>query len=272
MVLVDRRKNLGRMSYLISIKALDYFVVRAWWGERIVIDLDHLRVTEVSEFEDLLLEHERKLVLAKLTQVVRKANPSYIGGSSMKLDEYDPTSVFFASPEVSRSEKPTIATSRFDCGVPCIAALLGCFEAIPLLNELECQLTFSSTYHCYCYEYQESNRAAIQFALRLLGAKPKQGGCVLFKKCGREMITESALFIRMDRHQCLSKIIAGIPTEKAYQLLGHLTISIASMFIRKPNRLPRKRRLKMKPKMIKAPMEAWPLTSTCISGRDVPNS
>ncbi len=106
----------GGMSYLISIKALDYFVVRAWWGERIVIDLDHLRVTEVSEFEDLLLEHERKLVLAKLTQVVRKANPSYIGGSSMKLDEYDPTSVFFASPEVSRSEKPTIATSRFDCG------------------------------------------------------------------------------------------------------------------------------------------------------------
>ncbi len=89
-----------------------------------------------------------------------------------------------------------------------------------MLNELECQLTFSSTYHCYCYEYQESNRAAIQFALRLLGAKPKQGGCVLFKKCGREMITESALFIRMDRHQCLSKIIAGIPTEKAYQLLG----------------------------------------------------
>jgi|GEM_PF-3765344 len=39
-----------QLSYLVTINETEYFVVHAWWGERIVIDLDHLVVVNALLF------------------------------------------------------------------------------------------------------------------------------------------------------------------------------------------------------------------------------
>lgn|GEM_PF-3725817 len=103
---------------------------------------------------------------------------------------------------------------------PYFAALLDCYEAIPLLLELEKNSQNTSSCLSLNMEFQQTSRISYQYPLRLLGAKPFYPGSIALTKCGQEMIPDISQCC-VDRQTGFRLISPGVSTGEAYQLLGY---------------------------------------------------
>jgi hypothetical protein len=179
-----------------------HFVVRSWWGARLVIALDQLQPIDPQTVSDELHRTECELVLRGLQQLVTETEngeqPQYDGPSTDVLRCTVDTLVHFPG-------------------------LLGLVEAIPLLRVLEERL--GETGQCFSSfnYYQHENRRLAQSSLRRLGEKPRGYPALTFSEYEKRLPLRQPQPGPIDgptRHANLSQIRRSTPITEVYQLLG----------------------------------------------------
>jgi hypothetical protein len=179
-----------------------HFVVRAWWGARLVIALDQLRPIEPQELSDELHRTECELVLRGLRHLVAETENG-------EQPEYD-------SPSTNQS-RCTVGTLVHFPG------LLGLIEAVPLLRVLEERLVGSGSCWGYFRYAPHEERQLAQASLRRLGQAPRCYPALTFLEDERRDPLRRPQPGPMDgpsRHANLSRIGRGAPLAQVYQLLG----------------------------------------------------
>ena len=179
-----------------------HFVVRAWWGARLVVALDRFSPIDPNDLTDELQSAEREIVLRGLHQLV-----SEIGSG--------------AQPQYVRP--PTDVTHCTVNSLAHFSGLLGLVEAVPLLRILEERLGQSGGCRSsFRYDHFE-NRHLAQIALRRLGAKPRGHPVLRFTASEKRVPLRSPRPDPIDgsmRHLNLSRIRKRTPLAAVYQLLG----------------------------------------------------
>jgi hypothetical protein len=179
-----------------------HFVVRAWWGARLVIALDQLRPIDPQPLTDELRGIEGEIVLRGLRQLVA---------------------------DIENGEQPPydrLSTDVTHCTVGTVAhfpGLLGLSEAVPLLRVLEERLVGSGQwYSSFAYRLHEA-RLLAQISLRRLEEKPRGYPALTFAE------TEKRPYLRRPqpgpidgrtRHANLPRIKRSTPLAEVYPLLG----------------------------------------------------
>lgn len=179
-----------------------HFVVRAWWGDRLVIALDRLCQVDPSVMADELRQTESQIVMEGLRHLVARIE----AGEQPRYD--DPT-----PPEI-------------DCSIGTLAhfpGLLGLTEAVPLLRVLEEWDSPASTcYGSFRYHTPYYRRLA-QNSLRRLGERPRGYPALTFTD------NEERLSLRqpqpgpidgLTRHTNLASIRRETPLVEVYRGLG----------------------------------------------------
>jgi hypothetical protein len=178
-----------------------HFVVRAWWGARLVLALDQLCPIDPQELSGELHSTECELVLRGLHQLVA---------------------------EIENGEQPEHherSTDVTHCTVGTLAhfpGMLGLVEAVPLLRVLEEWVGFSSDCSgSFCYHPHRVRQLA-QISLRRLGEKPRGYPALTFAERERRIPLRSqpGPIDGPSRHANLSLIRKGVPLTEVYQLLG----------------------------------------------------
>lgn len=192
------------LAYLTEVRGEQYFVVRAWWGARLVISLDELDCVNSEEMADDLHQIECDLVLTGLQQVVSEME----NGSEPNHDQ---------------------STDVVECTIRTLAHLPGLLplpQAIPLLRVLEERARPSgSTLGGFHYSTNPV-RLLAQISLRRLGEKPRGHPTVIFLEERRR--PERAVLCQQQpepvdgntRHSRLCKVKKSTPMAEVYQLLG----------------------------------------------------
>lgn len=128
-----------------------HFVVRAWWGDRLVISLDELRNVDAAELADELRQTESRIVMEGLQHLVARINAG-------ETPEYNSPS-----------------SDLLDCSICTLAhlpGLLGLTAAVPLLRVVEGWWGHASTCHSSFRYHTPYCRRLAQNSLRRLGVKP----------------------------------------------------------------------------------------------------
>jgi hypothetical protein len=179
-----------------------HFVVRAWWGTRLVIALDQLRPIDSQELSDELRSIECELVLRGLRQLVAEMET---GGQP-------------------RYDWPT--TDVTHCTVGTLAhfpGLLGLVEAAPLLRVLEERLVDSGECWGWFRYFTHHSRQLAQISLRRLSQTPRCYPALTFTDSEKRLPLRRPQPGPIDgraRHTSLSQITRLTPVTEVYQLLG----------------------------------------------------
>jgi hypothetical protein len=172
-----------------------HFVVRAWWGARLVIALDTLRPIDPNGLSDELRATECELVLRRLRTVV----------SDLENREY-----------MLGDESSTNVLAHFP-------GLLGLAEAVPLLRMLEERVVESGRCHgSFRYETYRTRQLA-QISLRRLGARPQGYPVLTFTESEKRLLLRQPQTGPIDgptRHASLAQIKRSTPLAEVYRLLG----------------------------------------------------
>jgi hypothetical protein len=179
-----------------------HFVVRAWWGARLVVALDRLAPIDPHELAGELHGIECELVLRGLRQLVARIE----GGEAPEYN--DP------STDVTHCTVGTLAH---------FPGLLGLAEAIPLLRVLEARQEDSG--ECWSsFQYRmHSTRQLAQISLRRLGARPRGYPVLTFTGTEKRVPLRTPQPGPMDgptRHANLLPVRKHTPLAEVYQLLG----------------------------------------------------
>jgi hypothetical protein len=179
-----------------------HFVVRAWWGARLVIALDLLQPIDPQELSGELHGTECELVLRGLHQLVAEIE----NGGQPRYD--------WPSTDVTRCTVNTLAH---------FPGVLGLVEAVALLRVLEERpVSEGECFSSFRYSFHDDRRLA-QSALRRLGQAPRCYPVLTFTE------SEDRLALRRPqpgpidgrtRHTNLSRITWSTPVTEVYQLLG----------------------------------------------------
>lgn len=178
-----------------------HFVVRAWWGARLVIALDTLRPIDPDGLADELHATEREIVLQGLRQVVSDIES---GGNP----------IYFGAPDVLHCTVDTLAH---------VPGQLGLVEAVPLLRVLEeRQKRAAECWSAFRY-YEYETRPLAQISLRRLGERPRGYPVLEFLQSEKRVPLRKPQPGPIDgpaRHASLTRIKRSTPLAEVYQLLG----------------------------------------------------
>jgi hypothetical protein len=179
-----------------------HFVVRAWWGARLVIDLQQFRPIDAPELTQELHRTECAIISAGLQQLVAETE----NGAQ---PEYDSPS-----------------TDRLHCTVGTLVhfpGLLGLVEAIPWLRVLEARLVGGGhLWGRYRYAFH-LGRKLTQIALRRLGQAPRGYPALTFLDSEEREPLRTPQPGPIDgptRHANLSLVRKGAALAEVYRLLG----------------------------------------------------
>lgn len=193
------------LAYFTELQGVHYFVVRPWWGARLVISLDELCPVNSQTMAEELRNVECRLVLTALRRLVTETENG---------DE----------PEFDRSTRILHATVNTLVHFP---GLLELHQAIPFLQVLEARSLISSTWHSVFTYHKHSARQLIQISLRRLGEKPRCYPVLTFVESSRLQAERAALLASQNepidgptRHSRLDRIRKSTPLAEVYQLLG----------------------------------------------------
>ncbi len=179
-----------------------HFVLRAWWGARLVIALDQLQPIDPHELAGELHSRECELVLEGLRRIVAEIEN---GGQP----HYD-----WPATDVTHC---TVATFAHFPG------LLGLVEAVPLLRVLEERLVSAAEcFSTFCY-FHHSDRQLAQISLRRLGQAPRGYPVLTFSDAEKRPPLRRAQPGPIDgqtRHANLSQIKRCTPLTEVHELLG----------------------------------------------------
>jgi hypothetical protein len=144
-----------------------HLVVRAWWGARLVVDLDRLRPIDPRQLADELYRTECELVLRGLHRLVAETE----GGQRPRYD--------------------APSTDVLGCTVGTLfhfPGLLGLAEAVPLLRVLEERLEGGS--ECWSsFHYDRLwDRQLAQVSLRRLGERPRGYPVLKFARSEKRVV------------------------------------------------------------------------------------
>ena len=179
-----------------------HFVVRAWWGARLVIALDQLAAIDPRELADELRRGESELVLQGLRQLVSRIE-------SGEAPEYNDPS-----------------TDVTDCSVGTLAHLpgiLGLAEAIPLLRVLEERQDDAGECYSSFHYHMHLTRKLAQVSLRRLGVRPRGYPVLTFAESEKRVPLRTPQPGPVDgptRHANLLRVRKHVPLAEVYQLLG----------------------------------------------------
>jgi hypothetical protein len=179
-----------------------HFVVRAWWGARLVIALDQLRPLDPQELSDELRSTECELVSRGLRQLVAEIE----NGGQPRHD--------WPSTDVTHCTVATLAH---------FPGLLGLVEAVPLLRVLEERRVGGGECSCSFWYCPHSDRQLAQISLRRLGQKPRGYPALTFTESEERLPLRRPQPGPIDgrtRHKNLSQITRFTPLTEVYQLLG----------------------------------------------------
>jgi hypothetical protein len=179
-----------------------HFVVRAWWGARLVIALDRLCTINPEPLSNELHSTECDIVLQGLRQLVTEtengAGPEPAGPSTDVTHCWVDTLVHFPG-------------------------LLGLVEAVPLLRVLEERLVGSGEcWSSFCYARHRARRLA-QISLRRLGQAPRCYPALTFTDSEKRLQLRQPQPEPIDgptRHASLARLRKLAPLAAVYQLLG----------------------------------------------------
>jgi hypothetical protein len=179
-----------------------HFVVRAWWGARLVIALGPLHPIDPHELSDELRSTECELLLGGLCRLVAEIE----NGGQPRYD--------WPSTDVTHCTVGTLAH---------FPGLLGLVEAVGLLHALEERLMGEGM--CYSSFYYAPHRARqlAQISLRRLGQKPRCYPVLRFTESEKRLPLRRPQPGPVDgrtRHTNLSQIRRFTPLTEVYQLLG----------------------------------------------------
>jgi hypothetical protein len=179
-----------------------HFVVRAWWGARLVIGLDKLAPVDPHRMADGLHRVESELVLRELRQLVARIERGETPGYND------------ASNDVSSCSVDTLAH---------LPGVLGLAEAVPLLRVLEARKDASGECWGSFRYHMHSTRQLAQVSLRRLGAKPQGYPVLTFTESEERVPLRTPQPGPVDgptRHANLSRVRKGTPLAEVYRLLG----------------------------------------------------
>lgn len=178
-----------------------HFVVRAWWGARLVIGLDALRPIDPHGLSDELHATEHDIVLQGLRRIVSDIES---GGNPL----------YYGTPDV------------LDCWIDALAhfpGLLGLVEAVPLLRVLEeRQKRAAECWGAFRY-YTHETRPLAQISLRRLGERPRGYPVLEFLQSEKRIPLRQPQPGPIDgptRHASLARIERSTPLADVYRLLG----------------------------------------------------
>ena len=187
------------LAYFIELDEINYFVVRAWWGARIVLNLNQQTViTADSRLAEEIKTKENALVLDQLDKVIAIS------------DNENYSQYFRASPQVGL----TLHSLLFLPGV------LGLNEALPHLRYLEERLQGRGIVRHSDLRYEPNQgRLLAQISLRRLGERPIGYPVITFKAAPwpQEPVRPVE---GHDRHRALAQIGPGTPLIDLYDHLG----------------------------------------------------
>jgi hypothetical protein len=179
-----------------------HLVIRAWWGERLVVALDRLDPIDPRELSDELKSTESEIVLQGLKQLVFETENG-------------------AQPQYLRPP-----TDLIHCSVRTLAhfpGLLGLAEAVPFLYALEERLEGSGECWGSFHYYPHGTRRLAQISLRRLGKQPRGFPVLRFTETEKRIPLRRIQSVPIDgmtRHANLSRIRRSTPLTEIYQLLG----------------------------------------------------
>lgn len=179
-----------------------HFVVRAWWGARLVIGLDGLRPVDPQTLSDELHGAECDIILRGLRQLVADTEngeePPYHSPSSEVICCSVGTLVHFPG-------------------------LLALTEAIPLLHVLEERLSSSGQCYSSFNYYMHGRRQLAQISLRRLDEKPRCYPALTFSEIEQRAPLRQPQPGPIDgqtRHTSLARIRKSTSLADVYLLLG----------------------------------------------------
>jgi hypothetical protein len=179
-----------------------HFVVRGWWGARLVIAPDQLRPIDPQGLSDELRGTECEIVLRGLRRVVAEIE----NGGRPRHD--------WPSTHVTHCTVGTLAH---------FPGLLGLVEAVPLLRVLEERLVGEGTcFSSFCYR-PHGDRQLAQISLRRLGQPPRCYPALTFTRSEKRLPLRRPQPGPIDgrtRHANLSRVRRSTPLAEVYQLLG----------------------------------------------------
>jgi hypothetical protein len=179
-----------------------HFVVRAWWGERLVVALDRLHAIDPAALTDELRQTESHIVMESLRHIVARIAAGETPGYN------DPSS------------------DVLDCSICTLAhlpGLLGLIEAVPLLRVMEEWWGEASECWSSFRYYTPHYQRLAQNSLRQLGERPIGYPALTFTD------EEERLSLRQPqpgpidgptRHTGLTHIRRETPLVEVYRLLG----------------------------------------------------
>jgi len=179
-----------------------HFVVRAWWGDRVVIALDQLRQVTPSDLADELRQAESQIMLMGLREVIARIE------AGETPEHNDPSS------------------DVIDCSISTLAylpGLLGLAEAVPLLRVLEEWWGHASECWSSFKYYTPYHRRLAQNSLRQLGERPRGYPALRFTEGEKRRFLRQPQPGPIDgptRHASLARIRTETPLAEVYRLLG----------------------------------------------------